>query len=182
MAINARCCYFLSGQHSLTSVERPSYLQSDFVNVWRDARHRGSPSDRLPWLIFVLWSDVCFEVLSCFFDHPSIDSTKKMPLHLFGKDFFKCFASIKPLSALRSFFQRMLLSNIPWISPDRMAFMKKLHEQANKTQMNRCPIWQLFQILASLRADEIKLWLTLVVLISLVIVCTQANIGGNIKK
>ena len=28
---------------------------------------------------------VCFEVLSCFFD-PSIDSTKKMPLHLFGKD------------------------------------------------------------------------------------------------
>ena len=31
-------------------------------------------------------SDVCFEVLSCFFHHPSIDSTKKMPLHLFGKD------------------------------------------------------------------------------------------------
>ena len=40
--------------------------------------------DRPLW--FVLWSDVCFEVLSCFFDHPSIDSTKKMPLHLFGKD------------------------------------------------------------------------------------------------
>ena len=34
----------------------------------------------------------------------------------------------------------MLLSNIPWMAPDRMAFMKKLHEQANKTQMNRCPI------------------------------------------
>ena len=29
---------------------------------------------------------VCFEVLSCFFDHPSIDSTKKMPLHPFGND------------------------------------------------------------------------------------------------
>ena len=40
--------------------------------------------DRPLW--FVWWSDVCFEVLSCFFDHPSIDSTKKMPLHLFGKD------------------------------------------------------------------------------------------------
>ena len=26
------------GQHSLTSVERPSYLRSDFVNVWRHAR------------------------------------------------------------------------------------------------------------------------------------------------
>ena len=29
---------------------------------------------------------VCFEVLSCFFDHPSIDSTKKMLLHPFGND------------------------------------------------------------------------------------------------
>ena len=28
----------LAGQHSLTSVERPSYLRSDFVNVWRHAR------------------------------------------------------------------------------------------------------------------------------------------------
>ena len=40
--------------------------------------------DRPLW--FVWWPDVCFEVLSCFLDHPSIDSTKKMPLHLFGKD------------------------------------------------------------------------------------------------
>ena len=29
---------------------------------------------------------VCFEVLSCFFDHPSIDSTKKMLLRPFGND------------------------------------------------------------------------------------------------
>ena len=29
---------------------------------------------------------VCFKVLSCFFDHPSIDSSKKMPLHPFGND------------------------------------------------------------------------------------------------
>ena len=27
-----------NGQHSLTSVERPSHLRSDFVNVWRHAR------------------------------------------------------------------------------------------------------------------------------------------------
>ena len=26
---------------------------------------------------FVWWSDVCFELLSCFFDHPSIDSIKR---------------------------------------------------------------------------------------------------------
>ena len=30
--------HLTSGQHSLTSVERPSYLRSDFVNVWRHAR------------------------------------------------------------------------------------------------------------------------------------------------
>ena len=29
---------FREGQHSLTSVERPSYLRSDFVYVWRHAR------------------------------------------------------------------------------------------------------------------------------------------------
>ena len=28
----------MTGHHSLTSVERPSYLRSDFVNVWRHAR------------------------------------------------------------------------------------------------------------------------------------------------
>ena len=32
---------------------------------------------------------LCFEVLSCFFDHPSIDSTKKMTLHLFGNNVLK---------------------------------------------------------------------------------------------
>ena len=52
---------------------------------------RGSPCDscKLRYdrpLWFVWWSDVCFDVLSCFFDHPSIDSTKAMPLDLFGKD------------------------------------------------------------------------------------------------
>ena len=29
---------------------------------------------------------VCFKVLSCFFDHPSINETKKMLLHPFGND------------------------------------------------------------------------------------------------
>ena len=35
---------------------------------------------------------------------------------------FYCFASIKPLSARRRSFQWMLLSNIPSMAPDRMAF------------------------------------------------------------
>ena len=43
----ANCCGDLSprrvaaGQHSLTSVERPFNLRSDFVNVWRKARLEG---------------------------------------------------------------------------------------------------------------------------------------------
>ena len=83
--------------------------------------------DRPFWLIFVLWSDVCFEVLSCFFDHPSIDSTKTMPLASVWKGcFWKCFASIKLLSASRRSFQRVLLSNIPWMAPDQMAFLKNI--------------------------------------------------------
>ena len=38
----------------------------------------------------------------------------------------------------------MLLSNIPWMAPDRMAFMKKLYEQANKTEMNPLPHFTTF--------------------------------------
>ena len=72
-------------QHSSKSVDRPSYLRSDFVTM---------TSTRLVVLMFasIVHSDlsddltVCFEVLSCFFDHPSIDSTKKMLLHPFGND------------------------------------------------------------------------------------------------
>ena len=102
---------------------------------------RGSPCDSCKLcfdrpLWFVWWSDVCFEVLSCFFDHPSIDSTKKMPLHLFGEDVLMFRLDHSSLnSASRRSFQRMLLSNILWMAPDRMAFVKK-----NTTQMNRCPI------------------------------------------
>ena len=55
---------------------------------------------------------VCLEVLSCFFDHPSIDSTKKMILHPFGNNILM-FPSIKPLSESRRSLQWMLLSNIP---------------------------------------------------------------------
>ena len=81
---------FINGQHSLTSVERPFNLRSD---VWRKARLEGYI---YLWLMYafasIVHSDlsddltVCFEVLSCFFDHPSIDSTKKMILHPFGNN------------------------------------------------------------------------------------------------
>ena len=68
---------WLDGQQSLTSVERPSYLPSDFVNAWRHARLevficdssvlRSSISD-----LFDFW----WEILSHFSDHSSIDSNQ----------------------------------------------------------------------------------------------------------
>ena len=73
------------GQHSLTSVERPLSLRSDFVNVWRHARL----VVYICMLLLRSYTDlpddltVCSEVLSCFFDHPSIDSNKKMSLSPF---------------------------------------------------------------------------------------------------
>ena len=64
MAINARCCCFLSGQHSLTSVERPSYLRSDFVNVWRHAR---LVVYIYPWLILPRSSTLICLMIWCLF-------------------------------------------------------------------------------------------------------------------
>ena len=61
---------------------------------------------------------VCFEVLSCFFDHPSIDSTKEMLLHPFGND--------------------VLMFRFD--GPGWNGIQEELHKQASKTQMNRCPI------------------------------------------
>ena len=127
---------------ALVNIRRKALLSSvGFRKRMTSRSPRGSPCDSCKLcfdrpLWFVWWSDVCFEVLSCFFDHPSIDSTKKMPLHLFGEDVLMFRLDHSSLnSASRRSFQRMLLSNILWMAPDRMAFMKK-----NKTQMNRCPI------------------------------------------
>ena len=39
---------------------------------------------------------------------------------------------MKPLSASGTSFQRMLLSNIPWMAPDQMAFMKNSKYNSNE--------------------------------------------------
>ena len=93
----SRGCIFpllVGARSALVNICRKALLSSvGFRKRMTSRSPRGSPCDScklrfdLP-LWFVWWSDVCFEVLSCFFDHPSIDSTKKMPLHLFGKDVF----------------------------------------------------------------------------------------------
>ena len=93
--------------------------------------------DRPLWLIFVLWSDVCFEVLSCFFDHPSIDSTKRIPLHMFGKDVFK---NVSPRSSLLAH-QEGRFSRCYWLTSLEWPGIKWYSwRMANKTQMNRCLI------------------------------------------
>ena len=90
-------------------------------------------------LWFVWWSDVCFEVLilSRFFHHPSIDSTKKIPLHLFG-----CFASIIQASIAH---QEDRLSNIPWMAPDRMAFVKNYTKKQIKLKWTAAPFNNFFK-------------------------------------
>ena len=95
---------------------------------------------------------VCFEVLSCFFDHPSIDSTKKMILHPFGNNVLM-FPSIKPLSESRRSLQWMLLSNIPWIcwmAPDGMAFWTNYTNKQIKLKWSAAPSNNFFKILAGI--------------------------------
>ena len=82
----------VSSWSALVNIRRKALLSSvGFRKRMTSRSPRASPCDSCKLcfdrpLWFVWWSDVCFEVLSCFFDHPSIESTKKMPLHLFGKD------------------------------------------------------------------------------------------------
>ena len=81
-----------SSRSALVNIRRKALLSSvGFRKRMTSRSPRRSPCDSCKFrfdrpLWFVWWSDVCFAVLSCFFDHSSIDSTKKMPLHLFGKD------------------------------------------------------------------------------------------------
>ena len=56
------------GQHSLTSVERPSHLRSDFVNVWRHARLVVPPVTHVSFASIVnfdLSDDLMFVSRSC---------------------------------------------------------------------------------------------------------------------
>ena len=63
---------------------------------------------------------------------------------------FKCFASINPLSESRRSFQWMLLSNIPWMAPDGMAFKKNYTKKQKKFKWTAAPSKNLFNILAGI--------------------------------
>ena len=84
---------FSFGQHSLTSVERPLVSSVGFRKRMTSRSPRGIYNvclfDGLLMLLLRSGTDlsddltVCSQVLSCFFDHPSIDSNKKMSLSPF---------------------------------------------------------------------------------------------------
>ena len=61
------------------------------------------------------------------------------------KRVFYCFASIKPLSASRRSFQQMLLSNVPWMAPDRMALMKNYTNKQIKLKWTAAPFNNFFK-------------------------------------
>ena len=63
---------------------------------------------------------------------------------------FKCFASINPLSESRRSFQWMLLSNIPWMAPDGMAFKKNYTNKQIKAKWTAAPSNNCFKLLAGI--------------------------------
>ena len=118
---------YTNGQHSLTSVERPFHLRSDFVNVWRHAR--------LVVYILYLWpemyasasivysdlsDDLMFVSRSClaFSIIPRLIQTRSCHC-LRLKDVLKFQAS--SFSAGWRTFHWMLLNNILWMAPDNQA-------------------------------------------------------------
>ena len=140
--------FVVFGQHSLTSVERPSYLRSDFVNVWRHARlvYILLRSSTLIWLM--IWRFVSRSCLAFSIIPRLIQPRRCYCIRL--EMMFKCFASINPLSESRRSFQWMLLSNIPWMAPDGMAFKKNYTNKQKKFKWTAAPSNNFFNILAGI--------------------------------
>ena len=98
--------------------------------------------------LMILSATVCFEVLSCFFDHPSDwfnqeDATASV---------WKWCFNVSPRSTLLANRegQWMLLSNIPWMAPDGMAFKKNYTNKQTKLKWTPAPFDNFFKILAGI--------------------------------
>ena len=113
----------IPGQHSLTSVERPSYLRSDFVNAWRHACLEVfmwfiCTSIVNIWLVWFLVRDFV-PLFRSFLDwFQSIQTRRCHCLRL--KDVLMFQAPSLYFAAKRTF-QWMLLNNILWMAPDHQA-------------------------------------------------------------
>ena len=117
---------FINGQHSLTSVERPFNLRSDFVNVWRKARLEGYI---YLWLMYasasIVYSDLSDDLMfvsrSClaFSIIPRLIQTGRCDC----LPFKGCFevSSLFLLRGGKGPFTWMLLNNIDWMAPDHQA-------------------------------------------------------------
>ena len=88
----------LNGQHSLTSVERPSHLRSDFVNVWPHARLVVTPVTHVSFASIVhsdLSDDLMFVSMSClaFSIIPRLIQPRRCRCISLERPVFQCFAS-----------------------------------------------------------------------------------------
>ena len=103
------------GQHSLTSVEGPSYLRSDFVNPWRHARLE----------VFICVSSAprssrdFVPLFRSFLDWFQSIQTRRCHCHRL-KDVL-IFQASSLYSAGKRTFPRMLVNNILWMTLDHQA-------------------------------------------------------------
>ena len=96
-------------------------------------------------LWFVWWYDVCFKVLSCFFDLPSIDSPPEDATVSIWKGCFDVSPFYARISASWRSFQQMLLNNIPWKALDRMTFMRNYTNTKIKLKCTAAPFHNFFK-------------------------------------
>ena len=141
--VHSSCGSMLSGQHSLTSLERPSYLRSDFVNVWRHARlvvplvtHVSFASiihfDLSDDLMFVSRSCLAFSII------PRLIQPRRCHCICLERMFFKMFR-LDQASFLAH--QEGPLSGCYWVTSLEWPRINwHSWRIANKTQMNRCLI------------------------------------------
>ena len=132
-------------QHSLTSVERSSYLRLDFVNVWCHARLCFC-FDRPLWSVW--WSDGLFRGLVLLF-RSSLDWFNQEDA---TASVWKWCFNVSPRSTLLANRegQWMLLSNIPWMAPDGMAFKKNYTNKQIKLKWTAAPSKNFFKILVGI--------------------------------
>ena len=125
------------GQHSLTSVQRPSNFRSDFVKVWRHARLEFICTSivciRLVWFLVRGFVSLFRSFLDWF---QSIQTRRCHCLRL--KDVLMFQAS--SYSAGKRTFQWMSLNNILWMAPDHQTVYLGDNYTLSLSLLNTCTV------------------------------------------
>ena len=126
-----------AGQHSLTSVERPSYRRSDFVKVWRHARLEYALQSAIYLgLVWILVRDFV-PLFRSFLDwFQSIQTRRCHCLRLQDVLMFQA----SSYSAGKRTFQWMLLNNILWMAPDHQAVYLGDNYTLSLSLLNTCTV------------------------------------------